>query len=573
SVAPSYNTPPPVVTPPNTPSPWPRTLIVRRLSYLMLLRVILFTLLLGGTVILHFISGRPEELGNPFITILFVFIAAIYGLNIVYAILLRIMRHLRVLAMAQISIDLITSALLVHFTGSAESAFVFLFLLSPIAAAVVLSKRAAISTAAASVSLFAMTVLLGYNHWLPILPGQTDLPWEIHEDTLGRTLLIISGATIAVAALGGYLADMLSSAASEVEEQHAVIADLTALHEDVVRCLTSGLVTLDKQDKILTLNAAAGEILKLDAQKAIGQSLATLVPPLGDLTLRNHDTRREEISLTKDGDPRFLGVSISPLVNRSGEELGRIVNLQDLTALRQMEQMVQRSEQLAALGRVAAGVAHELRNPLASISGSLELMQATEPTLASDTRKLMTIALREIERLDGLVKELLDHSRPRPETPLVRIDLGAKLAELIAAIAKLGADGDDTPNIHVDHTTPKTFIHADTSALTGLVWNLVRNAGEAGSATVHISVSRGHDAVLLQIKDEGSGISPDDVGHVFEPFYTTKSHGSGLGLATVHRTVRQHGGTIDVQSSPDAGTTFTISLPEAPAPETEDTKA
>lgn len=554
------------MTPAISPSPLtsnPRAILVRRLSYLMLLRVILFTLVLGGTVALYIFWGKPEELGGPYVSVLFVFIATIYVLNILYATLLRLTRHLAQLAGAQILIDLLTSAVLVHFTGSAESGFVLFFLLSPIAAAVVLSRRAALLTATAGAMLFTVTVLLGHRHLLPMLPGQTVL--AISTAALGRSLLINGGAMFAVAALAGYLSDLLRSADRRVEQQQADIADLAALHEDVVRCLTSGLLTIDAKERLLTINDAAREMLGLEGEP-IGSVLEEIAPELAALTQGSPETRREETHISRTGEAtRYYGVSISALTDRQGRQIGRIVNFQDLTALRRMEQMIKRSEQLAALGRVAAGVAHELRNPLASISGSIELM-STEAALSTDTRKLMAIALREIERLDGLVNELLDYTRPKPEPLLRTIDLGRAIGTLVEDIGDLHAQDEPKPELKVRCADSGLWVQVDLDALRGVLWNLVRNAGEAGSPTVTVTTRSRGDAVELALRDQGAGIPSDELEHVFEPFYTTKSKGSGLGLATVHRTVQEHGGSIEVESAPGKGSCFTIVLPRVPAP-------
>jgi two-component system sensor histidine kinase PilS (NtrC family) len=541
-----------------------REVLLRRLSHIMLVRVILFTLVLGGTVLVHFAWRRPEDLGGPFVSVLFVFIATIYVINILYAAMLRLTRRLEHMAVAQIVVDLLTSAILVHFTGSAESGFVLFLLLSPVAAAVTLSRSAALWTAAAGSLLLALVVLLGYNGYLPVLVGQRSLPWDIAPGALARSLLLNTSAMFAVAFLAGYLADMLSSAAFQVERQRDRIADLAALHEDVIRCLSSGLLTIDPAGIVLTINNAGCEILALQARDVVGRPLHVLAPQLAMVATDPTLPRRHEVVVDVEGERRYLGVSISPLSDRQQRTIGCIVNFQDLTALRLMEQEIKRSEQLASLGRVAAGVAHELRNPLASISGSIELMKA-EPELAEDTRRLMGIALREVERLDAMVRDLLTYARPSNITEMQPLDLAKHIHQMVEGIA-----AHDTHRLDVSVAGDGLWIAGNQAKLRGVLWNLVRNGWEASrdsEASVHIAVKGGQDDVTIAVSDHGEGIPEDDKEHIFEPFFTTKATGSGLGLAIAQRTINDHQGVIAIDSKAGKGTTFTITLPRVSPPE------
>ena len=536
-----------------------RKALQRRLSYMMLLRVILFTLLLGGTVVVHFAWGTPDQLAGPYVMVLFLFITTIYVLNIFYATLMRAMSDLRPMAVVQTGLDLLTSAVLVHFTGSAESAFVLFFLLSPIAAAITMSRRAALLTATVASALFTATVVLGSNELLPVLPGQSTLPWEVPPDVIGRSILINCGAMFAVATLSGYIADQLRFASAHVEVQQQQIDNLAALHEDVVRCLTSGLITVDPRERVLTYNTAAAEILRVPVHQALGAPLTNVLPALAQTPKKG--ARRIEVNTEIAGEPRVLGVSVSPLTDRNQQSIGRILNFQDLTTLRQMEASVKRSEHLAALGRVAAGVAHEIRNPLASISGSLELLQE-DASVEGEERQLMSIAIREIERLDGLVGDFLTYARPR-KPRLHPIDIGSDISGVVATISALLETQAHMPKINV-HSEPGLWIEADHEQLTGLLWNLIRNATQAGeSDVVEIRVRRARGKrVQLLVSDKGTGIEEEALGKIFEPFFTTKEKGSGLGLAIVHRIVQDHKGTVEVTSRLNRGTTFTIAFPE-----------
>lgn len=525
----------------------------------MFFRVILFTLFLGSMVVLHFIWGRPEALGRPYIRTLFVFITIIFLLNISYVFLLRLRKHLQYVAFAQVVLDLLTSALLVHFTGSAESGFLFFFLLIPISAAIVFDRRTTLITTAIGIFVLFATILLGYYQILPLLPGQDRLPWTVHVADLVRSLLMTSGAMIAVGALSGYLSELLRRVATTAQEQQAHIADLTVLHEDVIRCLTSGLLTIDSVGQVLTINSAACELLNVKEEDAINRPLISISPELGFIALGSHKSTRKEIQLEVNEGKVFYGVSISPLEDRDGNKIGRIINFQDLTTLRQMEEMMKRSEHLAALGRVAAGVAHELRNPLASISGSLELLQID---VNDDSKRLMKIALREIERLDGLVNDLLDHAKPRDKQELTRVDLNAEIGRLVDKICHLSREH-NAIDIKITETEPNSWVMADLDAVQGVLWNLIRNASDAKSTVIDLSVVKQNEYIDLVIKDNGLGIEKEKLNHIFEPFFTTKSKGSGLGLATVHRTISEHNGTIKAESQKGEGTKFTISLPYA----------
>ena len=543
---------------PAVPGPFvlPRWLLGRRLTYVMLVRVILFTLILGGTVAVNLAWGTPEELGGPYVRLLFVFISVIYALNIGYAVLLRLRLRLGVVAVVQVAGDLVSAGILVHATGGAESAFALFFLLTPIAAAVLLDRRGAIVTAGAAVAVFALVVLLGFMEVLPPFPGQVRLPSAVTPGELGRSLLINGIATAAVGVLGGYLAEQLRDVAAQMEAQRAHIDDLATLNADIVRCLESGLITVSDTGRVLSFNRAAAEILGLPDSQATGRPLADYCPELADVAAQG-EVHRTEIRVDRASSSQLLGVSVSPLTDHLNNVRGRIISFRDLTAVREMERQIQQSEHLASLGRMAAAIAHEIRNPLASISGSLELLQ-TEEELDPDSGKLMGIALREIERLNGLITSFLEYARPqRPD--LKPLDLGREIAALAESIRL--PPGDATPEVAVEEAE-QVWVEADRDQLKAILWNLVRNAAEAGEENqVAVRVTSKAGRALLTVSDSGEGIPAAGLAHIFEPFFTTKETGTGLGLATVHRIVQEHGGTTAVDSEPGRGTRFVISLP------------
>jgi two-component system sensor histidine kinase PilS (NtrC family) len=285
--------------------------------------------------------------------------------------------------------------------------------------------------------------------------------------------------------------------------------------------------------------------------------------------------RRSELdAIRPDRSTRHLGISAAPLLDAGHAFVGRVIHFQDLTELRRMELAVARAERLASVGRLAAAIAHEIRNPLASISGSIEILRDA-PGADPDSRVLMEIAVREVDRLNALITNLLEYARPRTEERR-RVDLGEEVSELVRAFEHERRDG-RRPIRVVLVAAPGVVVEAAGSQIRQVVWNLLRNAAEAmppGGGTIGITVAAGPATrgsaggaspteATLAVRDTGTGIPAADLDHIFEPFFSTKSGGTGLGLATVARIVDDHRGTIEVTSEVGSGTTVTVHLPAA----------
>ncbi|HEX7842155.1 MAG TPA: ATP-binding protein, partial [Kofleriaceae bacterium] len=254
-----------------------------------------------------------------------------------------------------------------------------------------------------------------------------------------------------------------------------------------------------------------------------------------------------------------VGVTVSPLRDARNQVIGRVVNFQDLTELRRLEAQSRRSERLATVGQLAAGIAHEIRNPLASISGSIELLRQG-PAASDDDRTLMAIVHREIQRLNVLIGDLLGFANPRPPQP-VDFDLGVMIEETLQVARGEQAFATVDMVMAVDRPLP---IHADPAKLRQVLWNLLRNAADAaalGGRHVHVDARRSPDATTIVVSDDGPGIAADQLARIFDPFFTTKSKGTGLGLATCHAIIAEHGGHIDAESEPGKGTRMVVSIP------------
>ena len=271
---------------------------------------------------------------------------------------------------------------------------------------------------------------------------------------------------------------------------------------------------------------------------------------------------RDEVDAVRaDGIERRLGVSATPLSDHAGNVTGRVIHFQDLTDLRHMEQAVARAEHLASIGRLAANIAHEIRNPLASISGAVEVLKGL-PGADEETHNLVDIAVREVDRVNALIRNFLDYARPRTDERQ-RLDLG----EMVGEIATIFAQERRGKQVELQlRASPGVFVEAASGQMQQVLWNLLRNAADAmpGGGTVHLAVGQKESnppQAILMVRDTGVGIAKEDLEHIFEPFFSRKPGGTGLGLATTALIVEAHRGTIEVASPPGKGTTFTIKLP------------
>ena len=535
----------------------------RRLTYLMLYRVVLISLVLGATTLLYLLGdvdpGRASTLG------LYGIIGVTYLLTLVYALWLRSGRAIAPLTTFQLAGDLVIATVLMHMTGGAQSAYTFFFPLTVIGAAVVASRRTTAWVAVWAATLFLVTGLLGWAGVLPSLGGQYLRPYDLSAIELSRSLGLNMAALVGVSVLALSLSRQLQVASATLAVERSAAADLLVLHSDVVRCLSSGLVTVDPGDQVLTVNQVACDILGTTPDAAVGAPVDRILPGLaarlGQLGERA-SLQRAELELARGGRELVLGVSVSPLHDRSGRFRGRVVNFQDLTDLRKMEQSVRQAERLAVVGGLAAGVAHEIRNPLASISGSIELLHQM-PQADEDSRALMSIVTREIDRLNRLLTDLLDYANPR-SLEVEPLDLAGLVRDTVGVFSQDRALAGVSVEVVGADELGAIEMSGDAAKLRQVLWNLLRNAGEAaaqGGGHVSVEVVPGPEDVVIKVRDDGPGIPPEHAQRVFEPFFTTKTRGTGLGLATVHSLVSDHRGTIRFDSPAGGGTCFEVRLP------------
>ena len=527
----------------------------------------LWWLILGrlATALLLFLVGALWTRGgsqqslNKTVPVLLIVI----GLTIIYSLAHRLSRTVHVQARLQFAIDVVLVTWLLWNSDVIHSPYIALYIVVIAVSSLFLGPRDAVVTSVGCAFAFttcALGVLFGF--------GQSH---SIIQDSISQTVQTVGFFDIAffvVGLLSSRLAERQSSSDVRLLAATQSLADLRALHERIVESIRSGLVTTDLEGHIYTFNRAAQEITGYQEESVRGQHASIFFGEMKDHTaesLRASETgetspRYETDCLTSEGLHRRLGFSIAPLFSESGETTGMVITFQDLTQVRALEETSRRQDRLAAIGRMAASIAHEIRNPLASMRGSIQMLRSEMDDESSQT-ELMEIILRESDRLNRIITDFLTYARPRSMTQS-QLDVGDLLHQTFALLQH-SPEILATQSIEEELPPEPAITEADAGQLKQVFWNLARNALQAmpQGGTLRARVEKNsHSRLRIAFSDTGRGMSPDQVEHLFEPFSSTTG-GTGLGLSIVYQIIRDHGGTINVRSLEGQGTTITIELP------------
>jgi two-component system, NtrC family, sensor histidine kinase PilS len=532
----------------------------RRFAWWAILRTLVLSAALGASIWVE-----SDKDGSAALWLLAAVVALTYGCNIGYGIALRRRVAPERIARVQVVLDLSITSVLVYLTGGAQSPYVLLYALSVVAAGAVRYRRGAVQSAIAAILAFTIISLIAWAHLLNLPTTGALQPWVQTTSAFFRSVSLNWLLLVGAGALGYIFADQLQRAAVSLQSERKAVGELYSLHQDIVQSLSSGLVTIDGNGNVLTMNDSAAEILQQDLSGAVSKTIDEILPGLSAKWQSDptKELRRADLQIIAAGIERTVGISVSHLRDAENNNVGKVINFQDLTDLRRMERHVQRAERLATVGQLAAGVAHEIRNPLAAISGSIELLRQV-PQTSEDDRSLMDIVTREIERLNTLIGDLLDYANPRP-LQIIEFDIGILLAETIAVAQQdKGRTGVDM-ELSCDTSIR---VLGDADKIRQVVWNLIRNAHDASpnQGTIRVEARTKGSDVEISISDQGAGMTGEQASRVFDPFFTTKKKGTGLGLATCHAIVADHGGRIDVDTVLGRGTTMTVVLTNALAP-------
>jgi two-component system sensor histidine kinase PilS (NtrC family) len=534
--------PVPTTPPPESLDAAPR----RRLQAFIGVRLLVGLLLLGGALAVESSSGGSTALQQ--------LIVVVFASSLGFALWLALgPRRLDVLAGALVSLDLLLASGLVYLTGGALSGFSFLYGGVVLGAAIVLGPRPTLVAAGAAPILY-LTISLGLaNGWFPLPPGTPDDLYVRTDSEFALALLRNSVGLLLVGGLAAVLSDRLHRTTGALVRATESALENARLTEDIVRSLGSGLVTTDLDDVVRSINDAGARMLDRSADELIGQRLDALFADVA----ASPGARSETSARRPDGTSIPVGYSRQPLVTHDGQVRGALVLFQDLSELVRLRDKAERAERLAVLGQLAAGLAHEIRNPLGAISGSVELVRDAE-ALGAEDRKLLGTVLAEVDRLNELVGTMLEVGKPsHPERR--QVDL-AEIARGVVELARRHPAA-ASAKVVLDAPSPVQAL-VDPAQLRQVLWNLVKNAVQFSPKGGEVCVGvQATDAgrVQLSVSDQGPGIPATDLPRVFDAFFTKRKHGVGLGLAVAKQIVDAHGGTIQVSSAPGR-TTFTIDL-------------
>ena len=538
----------------------------RRLAALIAIRLVVATVLLGSAVVVQLREPAASAI-NPF----FFLIGLTYAVSLGFIGSLRFVDRFPWLTDVHFAIDAMLVSAAVLLTGGVQSLFTILYMLPVVAASSMQFRRGGLQVAGFSTILFLGVVMAQYLHGdgyltLPrYISIATDLPpVHIAQYSVGLNAF----GFFVVAVLSGSLAERARIGERQLEQATEEIADLQAFNQYVLDNLVSGLATSDADNRLITFNRSAMLISGRNGALPIGESAvevlqlpAAFVANLGQDLSRVRSMRIDFQYRRVDGRIIDIGLSVARLPLPDGSR-GYIYTFQDVTDVKRFEENARLQQRLAAVGEMAAGIAHEIRNPLASMSGSMQMLKEDLP-LSADQAQLMDIVLKESERLNETIKSFLAYARPQ-RFSLQPLDLRA-IVQQTAMLLRNSTEVDDSHNIEVEPADQPVMIDADESQIRQIIWNLATNGLRAmpQGGTLRLAAVADAAFATLRVEDEGVGIPPEEVDKIFQPFRGSFGKGTGLGLAIVHRIVTDYDGNIEVKPRSGGGTIFRVTFPAA----------
>lgn len=539
----------------------------KRIGWFILLRVVVITCFLASTIL--FGVKNQEVMGDGVSTALSRLVLATYLFSLVSIVAVRFSsRYIRTFTYIQIVWDVLLVTTLILVTGGVNSPYGFLYFLSIISASVLLARREAYYTASLCVIVYGALLDFHYYGKLAVLGLGPQPAQQYGAGYIFYLIFLYSASFFLTALLAGSLSERARRSESALQEKEIDYDELERLNSSIVSTIDSGLLTINAEARIRVFNHYAGQLTGVTQRDAYDRPVLEVLPGLSPYIGELFGVLQGEFDhFGPGGEHRLLSFKSVSLLGKHGETVGAILDLHDLTQMKRMEGELKRADRLAAVGELSARMAHEIRNPLAAISGSVQLVALRERVDEKDKR-LFSIILRETDRLDGLLRDFLFYAKP---TQPAKVPLN--LRRVIGDLCSLLSTDPRLDGVVLQNRVPEGLVLVfDKDQCSQVFWNLVVNGAEAisGGGKIEIeaalvagkrSAGAGERQVRIVVRDNGAGMSPDKVKRVFEPFFTSKKGGTGLGLATVYRIVETHGGRIAVSSEEGKGTEVTLHLP------------
>jgi two-component system sensor histidine kinase PilS (NtrC family) len=535
----------------------------KRVFWFILLRLLVVSVFLATTI---FLDVRTYDVGTDIAQkVLIRLMGATYLFSLgSLVVLYRSRREIRTLTYAQIVWDLILVTVMILISGGVTSPYAFLYFLSIISASTLLARSQAYYTASLCVILYG--AILDFQYYGKLAPlGLSAYPAQQYGAAyLFYLIFLYCAAFFLTATLAGHLSERARRSENAFQEKAIDYEELERLNSCIVSTIDSGLLTINPDGRIRVFNSYMERLTGLSQQQAYDRPLSEAFPGLAPFEPCFFDGGQGEFThQAPDGGQLLLSFKSVPLPGKEGATVGAIFDIHDLTEMKRLAAELKRADRLAAVGELSARMAHDIRNPLAAISGSVQLV-ALRPWVDEKDKRLFSIILRETDRLDGLLRDFLFYAKPAQPT---KIPL--KLHRVIADLCSLLSTDPRLEGVTIENRVPEDLVVVfDKDQCSQVFWNLVVNSAEAiageGSIVIEASAVRSSEKneALISVRDSGSGMNQAEVRRVFEPFFTTKKGGTGLGLATVYRIVETHGGRMVVDSEEGAGTTVTLYLPD-----------
>jgi two-component system, NtrC family, sensor histidine kinase PilS len=518
------------------------------LVWLVKIRIIILTFLFG----IELTVARLAESTVP----LHSFVSAMllwFALSVFYVLLLSFWEERRAQAVLQVVTDLALVSLVVHFTGGWDSSLNFLYPLVIIVACILLPRIWAYLTAALAFILYGTVLELNYY---AVVPSFASTHPELKA--LQAIMFVNLFAYLAVAYLAGLLAAKLRQVDVQLKDASGALESLQALHENIIQSISGGLVTTDLDGRVTLVNLAAQRMLGC-GDELVGKSVNDLfldpLPHVGSERVHG-EVRFQPANAFR----KTFRVIVSTLTVPGRGVLGCVYSFDDLTEIRRLEREVRMQDRLAAVGRLAAAIAHEIRNPLTSIAGSVSMLSGAAE-MTDEQRQLLQIVTRESERLNHIITDFLAYSRGK-QYRFDRVDLLPLLEDTLTLLEhRLVAENS---GIHIERNfkVKEAGVLADGDKIKQVFWNFCQNAVRAmkNGGTLTVSLEAVGDDWQVNFADTGHGMTPQQTEKIFEPFQSNFEDGTGLGLAIVYQIVQAHEGKVWARSRLAEGTTFVLRL-------------